>query len=126
MEGESALRGGGDEDRERQRAFLPCGIGGAQVLREAVGALGPDLGFLPKDVSARCLRAAGAMALLLSDVDTNIIQLIGRWRSDAMLRYLHVQAEPLMRDYSRRMLNCGTYNLIPNQVVACALVPQLA
>ena len=87
-----------------------------QVLRDAVTALETDLRFLPSDVSARCLRAAGAMALLLSDVDTNIIQLIGRWRSDAMLRYLHVQAEPLMRDYSRRMLHCGHYNLFQTKL----------
>jgi hypothetical protein len=34
------------------------------------------------------------MALLNGGVDTDIIRLIGRWRSDKMLRYLHVQAEP--------------------------------
>ena len=96
------------------------------VLRSGVAALGTDLGFLPSDVSARCLRAAGAMALLLSDVDTNVIQLIGRWRSDAMLRYLHVQAAPLMRDYSRRMLSGGTFSMIPNQLVGTTLVPQHA
>jgi hypothetical protein len=30
--------------------------------------------------------------------------LVGRWRSDEMLRYLHVQAEPTMRGFSARML----------------------
>ena len=42
---------------------------------------GTLLGFKHKDVSARSLRAAGAMALLCSGVDTDIISLIGRWRS---------------------------------------------
>ncbi|KAL3806886.1 hypothetical protein ACHAXA_000796 [Cyclostephanos tholiformis] len=65
-------------------------------IREAVAFLGPYLGFLPSDVSARCLRAAGATALLLAQVDPDIIHLIGRWHSDEMLRYLHVQAYPLM------------------------------
>ena len=88
------------------------------LIRETVTAIGPaSLGFLPSDVSARCLRAAGATALLLAQVDPNVIRLIGRWRSDEMLRYLHVQAAPLMRDYSQRMLNAGTYSLIPNQLV---------
>lgn len=87
------------------------------LLRDAVTFLGPSIGFLPTDVSARCLRAAGATALLLARVDTDIISLIGRWRSDEMLRYLHIQAYPLMRDYSRRMLNAGDYSLIPNQLV---------
>mmetsp|Transcript_3269 Transcript_3269/g.7387 ORF Transcript_3269/g.7387 Transcript_3269/m.7387 type:complete len:379 (+) Transcript_3269:461-1597(+) len=86
-------------------------------LRNAVTALGPSLGFTADDVSARCLRAAGANALLLSGIDGDIIRLIGRWKSDEMLRYLHVQAAPLMADYSRRMLESSTYNLLPNQDV---------
>ena len=84
------------------------------LLRDSVTFLGTDLGFLPSDVSARCLRAAGANALLLANVDSDVIRLIGRWRSDEMLRYLHVQAAPLMTNYSRRMLAAGHYTLIPN------------
>ena len=89
-----------------------------ETIRDAVSALGPaDLGFLPKDVSARCLRAAGANALLLSGVDSDIIRLIGRWRSDEMIRYLHVQAAPLMAGYSARMVQASNYRLIPNREV---------
>ena len=79
--------------------------------------LGPALGFLPKHISARSLRAAGAMALLCAHVDSDIIRLIGRWRSDEMLRYLHVQAEPVMRNYARLMLSGGTFTLLPSQDV---------
>ena len=86
-------------------------------LRDAVAYIGPDLGFLPCDVSARCLRAAGATALLLAKVDPDVIRLIGRWRSDEMLRYLHVQAYPLMRNYAEQMLSAGMYTLIPNHLV---------
>ena len=86
-------------------------------LRDAVTFLGPSLGFLPSDVTARCLRAAGANALLCSNVDPDIIRLLGRWKSDEMLRYLHLQAAPLMRDFSRRMLAGGNFTLIPNQMV---------
>lgn len=87
------------------------------ALRTAVTFLGPSLGFLPTDVTARCLRAAGANALLCSNVDTDIIRLLGRWRSDEMLRYLHLQAAPLMSDFARRMLLGGTFTLVPNQLV---------
>ncbi|KAL7547774.1 hypothetical protein ACHAWF_012154, partial [Thalassiosira exigua] len=87
------------------------------LLRQAVCDLGTDLGFLPSDVSARCLRAAGATALLIGKVDPDVIRLVGRWRSDEMLRYLHVQAAPLMSDYARRMLHAGDYSLIPSQIV---------
>jgi hypothetical protein len=88
------------------------------ALRSAVATFDPNtLGFNPTDVSARSLRAAGAMALLCAHVDTDIIRLVGRWRSDEMLRYLHVQAEPVMRDFSKRMLADGDFNLLSNSLV---------
>lgn len=104
-------------------AFLPTGdtIGLkpadiTDTLRLAVRFLGPSaLGFLPSDISARSLRAAGANALLCGGVDTDVIRLIGRWRSDEMLKYLHTSAEPLMRDFAKQMLSGGTFTLIPNQ-----------
>ena len=93
-------------------------------LREAVTSIGPRLGFVANDVSARSLRAAGANALLLADVDTNIIRIIGRWKSDEMLRYLTCQAAPLMEHYSRKMLAGGDYVLLPNKMVPdCVAVP---
>jgi len=97
-----------------------------RTIRQAVTLLGVDLGFLPSDVSARSLRAAGANALLLSNVDPNIIRLIGRWKSDEMLRYLHVQAAPLMADYAKKMLRGGHYRLLPNeqQLVPPELLPE--
>ena len=39
---------------------------------------GNHLGFTHKDVYVRSLRAAGTMAFICSDVDTDIISLIGR------------------------------------------------
>lgn len=86
-------------------------------LRLAAAVLGPALGFLPKHVSARSLRASGAMALLCANVDTDKIRLIGRWRSDEMLRYLHVQADRVMQHFSSRMLSGGHFSLLPNHEV---------
>jgi hypothetical protein len=87
------------------------------TLKSSVRALGPALGFLQADVSARSLRAAGAMALLCAHVDSDTIRLLGRWRSDEMLRYLTVQAQPIMRNFARMMLQGGRYTLLPNQDV---------
>ena len=87
------------------------------LLRLSVTVLGAQYGFLPSDVSARSLRAAGAMALLCAEVDSDRIRLLGRWQTDQMFRYLHVQAEPLMRNFSSRMLHGGTYTLLPNHDV---------
>ena len=89
------------------------------TLRLALLALGPDtIGCLPSDVSARSLRASGAMALLCAQVDSDIIRLLGRWRSDEMLRYLHVQAEPVMRHFAQHMVTRGDFVLHPNPPVA--------
>ena len=86
------------------------------TLKQAVRYLGADLGFLPSDVSARSLRAAGAMALLVAKVDPDIIQILGRWRSDEMFRYLHLSAEPIMKDFASKMLRAD-YTLAPSQLV---------
>lgn len=85
----------------------------SSALRLSCTAIGPSLGFLPSDVSARSLRAGGAMALLCANVDTDIIRLLGRWHSDAMMRYLHLQAQPVMQGFASRMLTASTYNLHP-------------
>jgi hypothetical protein len=66
------------------------------------------------------LRAADATALLCAHVYTDITCLVGRWRSDEMLRYLHVQAEPIMRGFSAaHMLHHGSFVLLPNNDVPC-------
>ena len=87
------------------------------ALKLSATLLGPTFGFLAKDVSARSLRAAGAMALLCANVDHDTIRLIGRWRSDEMLRYLHIQAEPVMRDMAKKMFHHGAFVLHPGQDV---------
>lgn len=88
------------------------------TLHNAITYLTPaSLGFLPSDVFARCLHAAGAKALLCANVNTDVIHLLGRWQSDEMLQYLHLQAAPLMHNFSKKMLLGGTFTLVPNQMV---------
>ena len=94
------------------------------TLRSAAASL-PDLGFHPKDISARALRAGGAMALLCGHVDANIIQLVGRWRSDEMLRYLHLQAYPLMMHLAPSMVRGGQFRLLSHQTLPPAVLPLL-
>jgi hypothetical protein len=87
------------------------------MLRLSAQILGPQHGFLPSDISARSLRASGAMAMLCANIDPTRIRLLGRWRSDEVFRYLHVQAEPLMRHFSSQMLQGGNFTLLPNHEV---------
>lgn len=82
------------------------------ILRVSAAAL-PHLGFAPSDISARSLRAGGAMALLCGGIDRDVIRLVGRWKSDAMFRYLHAQALPLVRHLASTMLRHGNFTLLP-------------
>jgi hypothetical protein len=83
------------------------------LLRTAVTYSSIPLGIAPTDINAKSLRSTGAMALLNRKVDHDRIRLLGRWQSDAMLRYLHVQAHDIMSDYSSLMLQGGDFTLIP-------------
>ncbi|KAI2499906.1 hypothetical protein MHU86_14576 [Fragilaria crotonensis] len=74
----------------------------------------PDPAYGPSDVSIRSTRAGGAMALLCAGVDSDRIRLLGRWRSDEMYRYLHVQAQPVMTGLAAAMLRGGSFRLSPN------------
>jgi hypothetical protein len=87
------------------------------VLRFAASALVSKTGLTPQDISARSLRAGGAMALLCGNVDQDLIKLLGRWRSDAMMRYLFVQAEPIMKKFASAMFNNGAYSFLPGDTV---------
>ena len=86
-----------------------------KTLKTAVDVCGPNLGFKSNDVSARSLCAAGAMSLLCSRVDSVIIKMIGIWRSDETLMYLHVQADTTMKSLLRLMLTNGNYYFLPHQ-----------
>jgi hypothetical protein len=48
-------------------------------------------------------------------LDTNIIKMVGRWRSDAMFRYLHLQGFPLVPSFTPlMMLQGGTCFTLPS------------
>ena len=96
-----------------------CTISSRLTIRTSAAVLGPQLGFNADDVSARSCRAGGAMALLCGRVDTSIIQLVGRWRSDVMLRCLHLQTGALM-------LHARAFHIIPGQDVPNVVAPLLA
>ena len=65
------------------------------------------------------------MALLCGNIDTDVIKLVGRWKSDAIFRYLHAQALPIITDLSRTMLKHGRFTLLPGSNIPPAAVPIL-
>ena len=84
-------------------------------LRFAADLCVHSTGLTRADVSARSLRAGGTMALLCGQVDTDDIKLLGRWHSDAMMRYLHQDCRPIMERMAQKMFNHGSYSFLPNQ-----------
>ena len=83
------------------------------ALCAATTLMGPRLVFTPEEVSAQLMRADGAMALIMTCVDTDTIRLVGRWRSDVMLCYLHTTAQTVMEGLASCMVQHGDYALIP-------------
>ena len=63
------------------------------------------------------------MALLCAGINHDRIKLLGRWRSDEMLRYLHVQAAQVTSRYAQAMVTRGDFALIPNRSVENPRVP---
>jgi hypothetical protein len=87
------------------------------ALRLAIVATGHQTGLLPSDINARSLRAGGAMALLNGNIDHNAIRMLGRWHSDSMIRYLHLQSRAIMGQFPSTMFNHGTYDFLPEETV---------
>ena len=105
-------------DTPLYQVFLPTGpaptILSSQLtaaLRRSCDIIGPSIGIDRSEISARALRAGGAMALVRARVDLNLVMLMGRWKSDVMLRYLH-RSVLHTADLATRMLQHGEY-IIP-------------
>ena len=75
--------------------------------------MGPQVVFTPEDVSAQSMRAGGSTALLVARVDIDMIRLMGRWRSNIMLRYLDTTAQTFTEGLTSRMVQHRNYALIP-------------
>jgi hypothetical protein len=56
------------------------------------------------------------MAMLCARVDTDTIRLMGRWRSDEMIRYLHLQALPHLSRVAQAMVDHGAFTYQPGQL----------
>lgn len=83
----------------------------SSLLRSAALTIPGHCGVQLSHISARSLRNSGAMALLLAGCDPDKIRIVGRWRSDAMFRYMHSHALPLIQNNSTLMFRGGSYHL---------------
>ena len=91
-----------------------CELSSKQVttaLRLAAESVKHATGIAPRLISTRSLRPGGATALLCANVDRDAIMLLGRWKSDAMLRCLRIQA--LAHTFSQKMVDSGDCTFHP-------------
>ena len=87
----------------------------SMYLRASATAIGKDaLGFKPEDISTHSLRAGGAMAMYLNDIPVYTIMLIGRWSSDAFLRYIRKQVQEFSRGVASRMIREEQFFHVPS------------
>ena len=87
------------------------------MIRIYATVLRSETGIDPAELSARSLRAGGAMALLSGGCDSDIIKLLGRWKSDAMMDYLHQNSLPVFRRLATVMFNNGRHRFLPGESV---------
>ena len=63
-----------------------------EAFRANATAIGKDiLGYESEDIGTQSNRSAAAMAMFMDDTPVYMIMLIGRWKSDAFLKYIRRQ-----------------------------------
>jgi hypothetical protein len=84
-------------------------------LRLATTAVGPDtLGFTAKEIGLHSARSGAAMAMYLAHIPVFTIMLLGRWSSDAFLRYIRKQVKEFSNGVSSKMITKETFFTIPS------------
>ena len=85
------------------------------TLRDVVGAIGKTrLGIAKEEVGTHSIRSGAAMAMYLGECPVYTVMLIGRWSSDAFLRYIQKQVMEFSYNVSKKMLKFQNYRHIPN------------
>ena len=82
----------------------------ANVLKDTVRAIGEDvLNIKAEEVGTH----SPAMAMFLGGLPVYLIMLMGRWSSDAFLRYIRKQVEQFSHNVSSKMIENMFHRYIP-------------
>ncbi len=86
------------------------------ALRDAVGAIREvKLGIKKDNVGTHSIRWGVAMLMYLGECPVFMIMItIGRWSSNAFLRYIRKQVMNFSQTVARRMLSCQNFRHIPD------------
>jgi hypothetical protein len=85
------------------------------ALRDAVGGIEETcLGIKKEDVGTHLIRSDAAMTMYLGECPVFMIMLIGRWSSNAFLRYIIKEVMEFSQNVAKRMLACQNFRHIPD------------
>ena len=83
-------------------------------LRTAVKIIGKDtLGFTEDDIGLHSLCSGAAMSMYLQGIPVYVIMLLGRWSSDAFLRYIRRNVQEFSKGVSQKMIQCPLFFTLP-------------
>jgi hypothetical protein len=86
-------------------------------IRAAVKTLGVEkLGFSDQDVGTHSNRSGGAMGMYLAGTPVYTIMLLGRWSSDAFMRYIRKQVLDMSHGISSKMITYEEFYTVPDFV----------
>jgi len=84
-------------------------------LRFATTLIGHNtLGFTANDVGLHSARSGAAMAMYLAHIPVFTIMLLGRWSSNAFLRYIRKQVKEFSNGISLKMIQHEHFFTIPS------------
>lgn len=84
-------------------------------LRTAVDFIGPaELGFTSADIGLHSIRSGAAMSMYLQGIPVYVIMLLGRWCSDAFLRYIRRNVQEFSAGVSRKMIANPLFFTVPS------------
>ena len=81
-------------------------------LRNFIATVDKKWGLNSDDVGLHSMRTSAAMAMYLNKIPVCTIMLLGRWSSDAFLRYIRKQVTEFSNDVSRKMILNPAYHNI--------------
>lgn len=80
------------------------------MLRQSLRALDSEsLNIKAEDCGLHSLRSSTAMAMYLNGIPVYTIMLLGRWSSDAFLRYIRKQVTEFSKGVARKMIQRPVY-----------------
>lgn len=84
------------------------------TLKTFVASIEDTWNILPHEVGLHSWRSSSAMAMYLVPIPTATIMLLGRWSSDAFLRYIRPQADNFSAGVAKGMIGTKAFIHVPN------------